>query len=84
MIIIIFSIILYIDRAIYRYAHRRVIVTGDANCERLKLRTCIHVLGRERVKLLDPKLRQLDTSDYSNLEKAQIKQTQQNIQALLR
>ena len=44
------SIVLYIDRSIYRYAYRRVIVSGDANCKRLKLRTCIHVLGRERVK----------------------------------
>ena len=39
----------YIDRAIYRYTHRRVTVTGYYNFERLKLSACIHVLGRERV-----------------------------------
>ena len=43
------TIVLYIDRPIYRYAHRRVTVTDYYNFERLKLRTCIHVLGRERV-----------------------------------
>ena len=45
------TIVLYIDRAIYRCAHRRVTVTGYYNFERLKLRTCIHVLGRERVNI---------------------------------